>query len=63
MLLSSINSKSTVLSEILHHIMLHFFNGQIKTCSASIVLVKLVLTKSWNEVLHHIKVAASSSKV
>ena len=57
----------TLLSEIqlqiLYHVVLLFFNGPVQTCSACIVFVKPVLTKSWNEVLDHIKVAVSSSKV
>ena len=52
-----------ILLQILHHIVLLFFNSQVQTCFACIVLLKPVLTKPWNEILDHIKVAVSSSKV
>ena len=55
--------ESPLLFQILHHVVLLSFNGQVQTCFACIVLVQLVLTKSWNEVLHHIKVAKVRSKV
>ena len=56
-------SKSLLLLQILHHVVVLFFNSQVQTCSAIIVFVKSVLTKPWNEVFHNIKVAVSSSKV
>ena len=55
--------KSTLQLQILHHVVPLFFNSQVQTCSACIVFVKPVLPKYWNEVLHHIKVAVSSSNV
>ena len=55
--------ESPLFSQIIHYVVLLFFNSPVQTCFAAIVLVKLVLTKSWNEILDHIKVAFSSSKV
>ena len=55
--------ESPLLLEILHHVVLLSFDGQVQTCSACNVLVKSVLTKLWNDVLHHIKVAKVSSEV
>ena len=55
--------KSTLLLQILHYIVLLHFNSQVQTCFVVIVCVKPVLTKPWNEVFHHIKVAVISSKV
>ena len=55
--------ESPLLLQVLHHIVLLFFNGPVQTGFAVNVFVKSVLTKSWNEVLYHIKVAVSSSKV
>ena len=55
--------ESPLLLQILQHIVLLSFNSPVQTCFAVIVLVKPVLTKSWNEVLYHIKVAVISSKV
>ena len=55
--------ESPLLLQILHHVVPLSFNGPVETCSAVIGFVKPVLTKLWNEVFHHIKVAFSSSKV
>ena len=55
--------ESPLLFQILHHIVFLSFNSPVQTCFACIVLLKRVLTKSWNEVLDHIKVAFSSRKV
>ena len=55
--------ESPLFLQILHHIVLPFSNSPVQTCLAAIVLLKPVLTKPWNEILHHIKVAKVSSKV
>ena len=55
--------ESPLLLQILHHVVFPFCNSQVQTCSASIGFVKLVLTKSWKKVFHHIKAAVISSKV
>ena len=55
--------ESNVLLQILHHIVFPFCNSHVQTCSAYIGFVKLVLTKSWKKVFHHIKVPVTSSKV
>ena len=55
--------ESSLLLQILHHVVLLFFNSQVQTCSACICFVKPVLTKPWKEVLDQIKVAVTSSKV
>ena len=55
--------ESPLLLQVLHHVVLLSFNGQVQTRLPTIVLVKIVLTKSWNDILHHIKVAKVSSKV
>ena len=60
---SLVVGESPLLLQILHHVVFPFCNSQVQTCLAVIVLVKLVLTKSWNDVLHHIKVAKVSRKV
>ena len=55
--------ESPLLLQVLHYVVLLFFNGPVQTGYAINVFVKPVLTKSWNEVLYHIKVAVASSKV